>query len=479
MADKRAKIWEIQTQLYDTYGQPYIDVDRLHSRLDELLKSGELANYAYVVHDRDRYTQEDEDTAAAEIANGSKRLPVKAGDTKPQHIHVELQLRNARTLSAVAKWLSAPDFPVPLNWVVYVRENQAGEAQTFDDKCAYLCHERQPDKTPYRYDEIVCSFDYAEMMKRYVSRVVRKGRNAASKAFIDEHTNKISKGEETPTDIINTFGYAVYEQGRTKYDHAYEHFLATQYTGPKLRLTILVTGGSTLGKTPLAKMLAASMFPDIKNPREVYFSTGDTNCAFQSYRGQPVIIWDDWRAVDFVHNFGREKLFSGLFSIHPEPTDYNIKYGSTVLRHQVNIITTVEGKDEFIRALAGEYTDKYGTYHKSEAQQVIQAYKRVWAIFELSAEQIVMLLNAGYQEGAAPELYQQFIACCAVQNRTRAIAEKYDARLYGEIGGKMFPGLLTEYAGCQQREGKKITDAEKIDAADIPMPIDLQSGGCL
>ena len=201
-AEKRARIWEVQTQLYDTYGAPLIDMDKMRVRLDALHQSGELLQYAYVVHNRCRYTQEDEDRAAAEIARGSKRKPVKAGDPKPEHVHIELQLKNAKTLTALAAWLSCPEITVPVQWVVYVRENEAGETQTFEDKCAYLCHERQPEKEPYRYDEIVATFDYEAMLKKYMAAKARKARGKASRAFQEEHVNKIAAGEISIAEFI-------------------------------------------------------------------------------------------------------------------------------------------------------------------------------------------------------------------------------------------------------------------------------------
>lgn len=473
-AEKRARIWEVQTQLYDTYGAPLIDMDKMRVRLDALHQSGELLQYAYVVHNRCRYTQEDEDRAAAEIARGSKRKPVKAGDPKPEHVHIELQLKNAKTLTALAAWLSCPEITVPVQWVVYVRENEAGETQTFEDKCAYLCHERQPEKEPYRYDEIVATFDYEAMLKKYMAAKARKARGKASRAFQDEHVNKIAAGEISIAEFIRQYGYAVYEANKTKYDHAEQYFLQTAYQGVGFRLTYLVTGSSTLGKTPLAKILACSLFPEIKNPREVYFCTGDKGATLQSYRGQPVIIWDDWRAGVFISTFGREVVFNSLFQVHPDPTDFNIKYGQTVLRHTVNIVTSVEDVNEFALALAGEYTDKRGVRYKGEEQQILQAYKRIWGLSEVTEAEINVMFNRGYYDGAALEYYKQYQLMVRLQNRTKDLVEKYAPGLYGTIGQQILPEFSEQYQEFARREAAKITDPALIDEADIPgrLPLD-------
>lgn len=475
--DKRSRIWELQTQLYDAYGAPLIDVDKMKARLDELRAAGEIIDYCYCIHNRCRYTLEDETKAAAEIARGSKRKAVKAGDPKPEHLHCEIQMKSARTLTAVASWLSCPDFQVPLQWVVYVRENEAGEVQTFEDKCAYLCHERQPDKTPYRYDEMVCTFDYEAMLKRYMAQKARKARSKASRAFSEEHINKIAAGEESVAEFIREYGYATYEAYRTKYDHAEQYYLQTTYQGVGFRLTYLVTGPSTLGKTPLAKLLACSLFPEIKNPREVYFCTGDKGATFQSYRGQPVIIWDDWRAGAFISHFGRETLFGSLFQVHPDPTDFNIKYGQTVLRHTVNIVTSTEDIDEFALALAGEYTDRNGNFYKGEEQQILQAYKRIWGLSEVTEAEINVMFNRGYYDTVASlEFYKQYQVVGRIQNNTRAIVEKYAPALYGAVGQRMLPVVSEKYKDFADREASKISDPALIDVADIPASLPLPKG---
>ena len=462
MAETRRKVWEVQTQLYDTYGQPYIDTDVFLKTLEDLFKAGTIKNYAYILHDKDKYTQEDEEKARAEIEAGSKRKPIKAGEDKPEHIHAPIQFKDAKSLTAAAKILGVTDA-----MMVYVRENESGELETFDDKCAYLCHERQPDKTPYDYSEIICTFNYADLMARYAVRMKRKGKNKRSRAFRDEHVNAIASGEETVAGFIKTFGYSAYEEGKRHYDNAEQYYLRKLYPGEGLRLTILITGPSTVGKTPLAKFYACSIFKDITNPREVYFSTGDAGATLQGYAGQPVIIWDDYRAIDFIKTFNRNVLFNSLFAVHPDPTDFNIKYGTTVLRHTLNIITCIDDVDTFARELAGEYTDKFGNLHKSEEKQILQAYKRIWGLSEVTEDEIVFLVNQGYYNGDNA-LYRQYEACARVQNGTRALAERYAPALYGHIGTKMIPEVKQKYDEQVERETGKISNIEEFDPADIP-----------
>lgn len=461
--ERRAKVWELQTQLYDTYGNPYINIPNMKAVLDQYHASGDITDYAYCVHNRDKYTQEDEDKANAEIARGVQRKALKAGEAKPEHIHIEIRLKEAKSLTALAKFLGVPE-----QWVVYVRENKDGEPETFDDKCVYLCHEREPDKTPYDYSEIVCTFDYAAMMAKYALRLKRKKKSKQSKAFRDEHINKIAAGEESVKDFIREFGYATYEDNKRRYDNAETHYMRTAYQGVGVRMTMLITGPSTVGKSPLAQVYACSLFPDIKNPREVFFSTGDNGATLQGYQGQPVIIWDDYRAVDFIQTFGRKVLFNSLFSLHPSPTDFNIKYGSVVLRHTFNIVTCIDDIDTFARELAGEYTDKMGNFHKGEEKQVLQVYKRIWGLSEVTEEEIRLMFNMGYCNPNSAQAYRQFETLAVMQNNMRALVEKYSPQLYSHIGRQMAPELASKYEEQMEKEKAKISDISQFDPADLP-----------
>lgn len=471
MADARKRVWEIQTQLYDQYGEPYIDLDWLKARTMELYRSGDIKDFALCVHDRDTYTEKDSEKALKEIEAGKKRKPIRAGELKPEHVHNVITLSNARSLSAVVKLFGGD---LTERMVHYVRENEDGSPATFDDKCAYLCHERQPDKAQYEYDEIYCSFDYADLMKRYANRMIRKTKKATSRAFRDEHVNKIAAGEESIDDLISAFGYAQYEADKRHYDNAYQHYLSTVYQGEGLRLTILITGDSTVGKTPLAKFYACSMFKEIENPRSVFYCVGDDNVGLQKYRGQPVIIWDDYRAADFIKTFGRDLLFSSLFAVHPEPVDYNIKYGSVVLRHQVNIITCIDDIDTFVKELALPYTDRKGNFHKGEEKQLLQAYKRIWGLSEVSESEITFLVNKGYYTApdAGLAYYRQYQQLAVVQNNTAALAERYGSSLYGHIGSSMLPEVSSKFEELKEKEKAKIDSLDDFNENDLPERIE-------
>lgn len=468
----RSRIWEMQTQIYDGYGRLRINLNSLYKRLDYLVSTGVLINYARVIHNRDRYTEDEVLEVEEEVKNGIRKSSVEVGELKPEHIHCCLQFKDAITLSAVARKLGVSDLMIR-----YVRKNRLGYEQTFSDICAYLCHERHPDKTLYLYDDVVCTFDYREMMHKYSKKQIRKNmgssrrREVMSSEFKNKHLNMMAAGEENISCFIDKFGYDAYEANKKHYDNAVAYYMKTRYQGEGFRLTYLITGPSTVGKTPLAKFLACSIFKEIKNPREVFFCTGDNSTTLQSYNGQPVIIWDDYRAIDFIQTFQRKVIFNSLFAVHPDPVDFNIKYGCTVLRHTLNIITCINDIDRFTRELVGEYKDKYGYVHSGEDSHVLQAYKRIWGLSEITEEDINFQVNTGYYNNSddvpGGYYYRQYKKLAVVSNNTRELAEKYSCDLYGEIGNAILPEVKQEYDKQIEKQRGKISRLEDFDASVI------------
>lgn len=126
------------------------------------------------------------------------------------------------------------------------------------------------------------------------------------------------------------------------------------------------------------------MFPDLPD-EECFYIVGDKNVALDEYNGQPVIIWDDWRANTFISQFGRETVFK-MFDVIPKEAIFNKKFGSVRLINSVNIVTAVTSFKDFINGLSGNYTDRFGNEHISEDDT--QAYRRFPFFVEVSSENI-------------------------------------------------------------------------------------------
>lgn len=82
---------------------------------------------------------------------------------------------------------------------------------------------------------------------------------------------------------------------------------------PLVRSNYYITGDGGAGKSVAAKAMARSMYPTMRD-EEIFFVVGDGKVAFDKYDGQPVIIWDDWRADDLLAKFDRGTVWKILQS---------------------------------------------------------------------------------------------------------------------------------------------------------------------
>ena len=102
---------------------------------------------------------------------------------------------------------------------------------------------------------------------------------------------------------------------------------------------------------------------------------------FEEYDGQPVLIWDDWRAEELLERFDRGMVWK-LFATNPLPTVVNVKYSSVNLINSVNIMTSVVEFHKFMNKLAGEYVDKRRVKH--QAEDMNQGYRRFPVFLEIA-----------------------------------------------------------------------------------------------
>ena len=113
---------EIVTNL-EIDGTKLIDLENL----ENLLQSKKcIRDFAYIIHDKDTYSKEEEE----------KNPSHKAGTLKAPHIHLIVRFQNdqPQRIKYVAKWFNlAPNFVSKIH----------GE---WRDACLYLTHKNAPDK---------------------------------------------------------------------------------------------------------------------------------------------------------------------------------------------------------------------------------------------------------------------------------------------------------------------------------------------
>lgn len=356
-----------------------------------------IKKYAYILHDKDVKQKETEGHASFQIGD-------KIGD----HYHIAIKCDNAVEISTIAKW-----FNVPENFVEVV-----SGANAYMDCVEYLTHEHpaQQAKSKFRYsdDEVKSNHDWRKELDLYQ---IRRAKKSASKLNAKEYyRNEVLYKGMTLRQVIDEdedayrTDFQTLEKMRLLYLQKFAEL-------PKTRMNYYVSGRGGVGKGLISRALARNMYPEFKNDDEIFFEVGAENACFEGYDGQPVIIWNDCRAIELLAMLkGRGNVFN-IFDTHPTGQRQNVKYSSIRLTNEVNIVNSVDSFTEFLDGLAGEYTDKTGA--RRQAEDKGQSYRRFPIIIPLREEDFDILINKGVLEGSKE--YLQFVEHCHIRGNLERI----------------------------------------------------------
>lgn len=428
-----------------------------------------IKRWAYIKHDKDVYTKEEEE----ESRTGLQRIPKhRAGDPKGEHWHVVIELPgNAMEPAKIAKW-----FGVPENMVNGVK-GRGG----FLDYVEYLVHEtekaREEGKYHYSDDAVKANFPWREELTKQTTLKTKYGRMLDTKERFRYEVLMMGKTLlncklEDPLNYAADM--ATLKRLRLEY-------LVTQKP-PKLRMNFYVCGDGRdgkddkklarggVGKGMMTRTLALSLYPEIEHEDEIYFRVGGKGVAFDGYDGQPVIIWNDRRSYDLVEELGGRGAVFDVFDTHPDTVAArrNIKYGSVVLTHAVNIVDGIEGYEIFLGGLVGDYTDRGGIRHTVEDKT--QSYRRFPFIIPVHEKDFDMLINKGFMADRQ-DLCDQYEAYKTVRGNMQMIAAICGAneRMARAIQSKMVAPITAKCREiCAAKERQQMDDdALLIKFADV------------
>lgn len=343
------------------------------------IRGDSLNAWAYIRHDKDVYNQDDDIPEGKEI-----------GDVRPPHWHVMLSFKNVVEIGGIAR-----DFGVSENYI----ERWQGKG-AFLDGIQYLTHEhpRQfQDLGKHKYERSEVRFESEEKANFYWdmldTRTEKRLYTLPEKEAIDRTLRKLSEGE-WDLDEARENDKLLYAKQENLFKRARRSYLANKPI-PTVRSNYYITGNGGVGKSVSAKAMARSLFPGLKDEK-IFFTVGDGRVAFDRYDGQPVIIWDDWRAKDLLSKFDRGTVWK-IFAINPENISIGVKYGEISLTNTVNIITSVQKFEDFMEELAGEYIDSNRTRHKKEDKT--QGYRRFPVFIEVTKKTLEIYISQSLTDG--------------------------------------------------------------------------------
>ena len=378
---KRARVFEIVSrEKHPTTNEWLLTEDKIKDGLNHR----SIKKWAYICHDKDVYSEKDE-----------RDEGVRAGDVKPRHWHVVLNCgSNVIDVDIIAKW-----FGVASNFVRIPKGRGA-----FLDCVQYLTHEREEQqaigKCLYQDNEVTSNFDFrTELDERESNRLL--------------YGTDLSEKDQMRYDVLyhgKTLRQCM-EENKILYLNDLEKLkkLRLEYINsmkpPRTRINYYLSGQGGEGKGLMSRGIARTMYPNITNDEDIFFEVGAKGAPFEGYDGQPVIIWNDRRAIDLLQELnGRGNVFN-VFDTHPTRQKQNIKYGSISLCNEVNIVNSVQPWSEFLNGLSGEYTTKNNELMKAEDKT--QSYRRFPMIIPVRAEDYDILINKGFLgEGDYLEYYE-------------------------------------------------------------------------
>lgn len=273
-------------------------------KIKEAVCKRAIKKYAYILHDKDIYTEEDE----------KKNSEHKAESLKEPHWHIYLQFKDSQDTIYVAKWFNIAE--------QYVNKSGSGH---YEDMLLYLIHKNSCEKFQYGVNEVYSNFDYAKFIEN----------NGILKPRIQELTDLIMEGTLREFNYYDFMTISEYQQYKSDILKAFEYRRDSLYNGNRQLKVIYICGGSGTGKTTLAKYIA-------EQHGYSYFVSGNDNDLLDRYKGQDCLILDDLR--------GSSLKFSDFIKMIDNHTDSKVKsryYNKCLTECKLIIITCIHNMEDF------------------------------------------------------------------------------------------------------------------------------------
>ena len=367
-------------------------------KIKEALEKFGKCEYAYVLHDKD--VNED-------------------GTEKAKHYHIVIKTENPVSIYTIAS-----RFDILPNFIDIPKGTDA-----FSECVKYLTHEdeKQQKQGKHRYEdeEIKSNFNFRQLIAEYE---LRKERNE-KKAFKNDKTyyfESLRLGYMTLADVEKedvNFYYA--NERNLKYFRSL--YLTEKSPMPNLRINFYIFGEGGVGKDSMCRALARSLNPGLSD-NECFYFVGGNKVAFDSYDGQDVIIWSDFRAKEILESFNDNLgMVYKIFDTHPQKVDLNIKYSKTTLINRYNIINSTQEYTEFLNELSGEVKLESGLVIQ-EGEDKKQIYRRFPMMIPIRANDFDILVNQGFLGTGSYFEYNEVKNIVANFGKINKIADKEKRR---------------------------------------------------
>lgn len=389
-----------------------------------------IESWAWVWHDKDVYTKDDEEK--------DEKHRVKAGERKFCHAHIVIKLSTALTIKNIANWFG----------VLPSRVRPLHGRNALIDAVDYLPHEAlsavAEDKYHYPDEEIHANFDFRKRLDELHHIRQEYGEDAKNMPPAQMMQQHVLREGWSIKQCIE-YDSQAYAKVHDKLPKLRSDYLYTLPPAP-FRMSIYITGPGGSGKGVLSEHLARRLVTDLHKPTQdgntegLAMQTGydeenpifrvgnDERVNFDRYDGEPVLIWDDFRGTDFIKRFHIGGTFNILDS-HPKRQAQQAKGTHVILINAFNVINSTQDYEEFIKNISGDYTDRNGKKH--EGEDVRQAYRRIPLVIRLREDDFDILLRKDIADGESSES-TEYVLYATVDGSIREIARELSGNLKEE-----------------------------------------------
>ena len=287
----------------------HIDIEKIVKVLDT---QKPFKDYAYILHNKDTYTEEDE----------KQNADHKAGTLKNAHYHIAIRLEYGTDTKYIANWLG-------------IKENFINRVKgKWVDMLKYLTHENAPTKYQYAEDEVIGNYNWKVEKVKAINKT-------------NSETRKIQIINDIVSGVIREFNYhehitiSEYDRYKKSIDNAFKYRTDIMKGAKRNMECVYITGKSGTGKSTYAKMMCED------KGYSVFVSSG-SNDVLDGYAGQDCIILDDLRPSCMG--------LSDLLKMLDNNTASTVKsrYKNKVLECKLIIVTSVLKIDEFFNGVFKE-----------------------------------------------------------------------------------------------------------------------------
>lgn len=294
----------------------YLPKEKLESILDA--HKEHILEYAYILHDRDIYTPEEESENPAHVA----------GTTKYKHWHIAMRFNRGRRLSDVASW-----FGLGENFFSFSKTGH------FDDMLLYITHANAKDKFQYEPEAVISNFDYSEWLTNFVSN--------AKKKLNDQRRNEIiqliANGTIRQYNMYEFISPIEYDKYKSSINHALEYrAIILEQRNTRNMEVIYIYGKGGTGKSTYAETIAKVRGYSFKR-------SASERDPLATYKGQDAFALDDVRGSTFEFQDWQGILDN--FQDRPGSSRFHDKHFTEC---KLLFITTTDSPEDFWKEMSGD-----------------------------------------------------------------------------------------------------------------------------